>query len=180
MPGTLKKRSLPRQAVGILAPACAAVKGDLVSERRATLEPPAIQLTAAEDLWGTSVRAAWMGGLGDLTVGKALHAAVERLHPSYPEVRVPLVGDGPMRATLEAECQRCRLTDGVLFLWGCARMWAICWPPAIFRPCPRGWCGLGLVVLEAMVMRCPVIATREGRIVELVLGWGAGLLFPPS
>jgi glycosyltransferase involved in cell wall biosynthesis len=108
-----------------------------------------------------------------------LFQAVERLRPRYPQVRVLLVGDGPQRATLEAECQARGLTDVVTFL-GMRQDVADLLAASDLSVLPSLLEGLGLVVLEAMVMRCPVVATRSGGIVELMEDAVHGLLVPPA
>ncbi len=108
-----------------------------------------------------------------------LFQAVERLRPRYPQVRVLLVGDGPMRATLEAECQARGLTDVVTFL-GMREDVGDLLAASDLSALPSLLEGLGLVVLEAMVMRCPVVATRGGGIVELIADGVHGLLAPPA
>jgi glycosyltransferase involved in cell wall biosynthesis len=108
-----------------------------------------------------------------------LFQAVERLRPRYPQIRVLLVGDGPERAALEAECQARGLTDIVTFL-GMRQDVGDLLAASDLSVLPSLLEGLGLVVLEAMVMRCPVVATNGGGIVELVEDGVHGLLVPPA
>ncbi len=108
-----------------------------------------------------------------------LFQAVERLRPRYPQVRVLLVGDGPQRAALEAECQERGLTGVVTFL-GMRQDVADLLAASDISVLPSLLEGLGLVVLEAMAMRCPVVATRGGGTVELMEDGVHGLLVPPA
>ena len=108
-----------------------------------------------------------------------LFQAVERLRPRYPHLRVLLVGDGPQRAALEAECQERGLSDVVTFL-GMRQDVADLLAASDISVLPSLLEGLGLVVLEAMAMRCPVVATRGGGTVELMEDGVHGLLVPPA
>ena len=108
-----------------------------------------------------------------------LFQAVQRLRPRYPHLRVLLVGDGPQRAALEAECQQRGLSDLVTFL-GMRQDVADLLAASDISVLPSLLEGLGLVVLEAMAMRCPVVATRGGGTVELMEDGVHGLLVPPA
>ncbi|HLW01571.1 MAG TPA: glycosyltransferase [Ktedonobacterales bacterium] len=108
-----------------------------------------------------------------------LFQAAERLRSRYPQIRVLVAGDGPQRAALEAECQARGLTDVVTFL-GMRQDVADLLAASDLSVLPSLLEGLGLVVLEAMVMRCPVVATNGGGIVELVEDGVHGLLVPPA
>lgn len=108
-----------------------------------------------------------------------LFQAVERLRPRYPQVRVLVVGDGPHRATLEAECQERGLSEVVRFL-GMRQDVADLLAASDMFVLPSLLEGLPTVLLEAMVMRCPVVATLVGGTAEIVEDGVHGLLVPPA
>ncbi len=108
-----------------------------------------------------------------------LFQAVERLRARYPQVRVLVIGDGPHRATLEAECRTRGLTDIVQFL-GMRQDVPDLLAASDISALPTLLEGLGLAVLEAMAMRCPVVATGDGGVVEIIEDGVHGLLVPPA
>jgi len=108
-----------------------------------------------------------------------LFQAVERLRPRYPQVRVLIVGDGPHRAALEAECQERGLTETVRFLGMRQDVPDVLAASDLFA-LPSLLEGLPVSVLEAMVMRCAVVATRVGGTAEIIEDGVHGLLVPPA
>jgi glycosyltransferase involved in cell wall biosynthesis len=108
-----------------------------------------------------------------------LFQAVERLRPRYPQVRVLVVGDGPHRAALEAECRERGLTEAVTFL-GMRQDVADLLAASDIFALPSLLEGLPMAVLEAMAMRCPVVATNVGGTAEIIEDGVHGLLVPPA
>jgi glycosyltransferase involved in cell wall biosynthesis len=103
------------------------------------------------------------------------------------DFRCQIVGEGPLRGTLEEEIQRLGLADTVS-LCGALPHQAVIQKyreAAVFvLPCVLGADGdrdgIPNVILEAMAMALPVVSTRHSGIPEVVCdGWN-GLLTPPE
>lgn len=107
--------------------------------------------------------------------------AFAQLREKHTGLRLKLVGDGPDRASLEALAQEMRIADGVTFAGrlpegetlaeiACADLLVL----SSFLE------GLPIVLMEAMAVGIPVIASRVAGIPELVEDAETGLLFTPS
>jgi len=108
----------------------------------------------------------------------ALHAFAEA-HRGYPQSRLVIVGDGPLRQDLEAQTHRLGLKESVTFA-GWIDEASDIMPAFDMVVAPSRWEGFGLVVLEAMSHGLPVIATSAGSFPEIVIGGETGLLVPPE
>jgi glycosyltransferase involved in cell wall biosynthesis len=106
---------------------------------------------------------------------KFLLQAVSQL----PEAIFALVGEGPERASLEAQADRLGISDQVLFLGfrqdvpdllACCDLFVL---PSVYE-------GLPLSVLEAMAAGKPVVATAVGGTPEAVVDGETGFLVPPG
>lgn len=108
-----------------------------------------------------------------------LIAAMAHLKHSHPLLRLTLVGDGPLREVLETAAQDAGLSDRVIFAgWrdeGGVRE-AIANSDALAMPSFAE--GLPMVIMEAMAMARPVIATWVAGIPELVRPAETGWLVP--
>ncbi len=96
----------------------------------------------------------------------------------FPEARLLIAGDGPLRAQLESEATQAGLTGSVRFLGWRDDV------PQLLAACdlflmPSLWEGFGLVLLEAMAQGLPVVASRVSAIPEIVVAGETGLLAPP-
>ena len=120
--------------------------------------------------------------VANLRIGKAhdvlLHAAVLVLQ-RHPDARFRIVGDGPLRAELEAQARALGIAANVDFLGGrddvptqlaSSDLFAF---PSLMEAFPNG-------VMEAMAAGLPVVATGVGGIPELVEHGRNGLLVPPG
>ncbi len=105
--------------------------------------------------------------------------AFARLVAKYPEARLRILGDGPLRESLETLAARLNLTTSVTFFgWmqtegieaALVDAWALVVPSIWAEP-------LGLVAIEAIVRRVPVIASASGGLAEIVDEGKSGLLF---
>jgi glycosyltransferase involved in cell wall biosynthesis len=105
--------------------------------------------------------------------------AFARLRRTVPAARLRIVGDGPLRETLENLVGRLELGQTVTFhgLVGPERVedeladaWAVTMPSLWAEP-------LGLVALEAIVRGIPVVASAAGGLGETVEHGVSGLLF---
>ncbi|MDZ7267421.1 MAG: glycosyltransferase [candidate division KSB1 bacterium] len=106
--------------------------------------------------------------------------AFAQLAPQFPDVHLVFVGDGSLRAELEAQAQRLGVRHRIFFLG--VRQDVAQWVNAIdlfVLPSLPGE-GLPNVLLEAMACRKPVIATRVGGVPELVRPGENGFLVPPG
>jgi glycosyltransferase involved in cell wall biosynthesis len=112
-------------------------------------------------------------GLGDLL--EALPAIVEQ----HPKARVLLVGDGPLRAELEAKARSLGVAERVTFAGhrsdnvAVLRAMDVAMLPSLFE-------GLPLSLLESMAASLPVVATRVGGIPEVIVDGASGYLVAPG
>lgn len=120
-----------------------------------------------------------LAALADHKDQTTLLKAVSLLKEKNPRLRFALVGDGPLRSELEALAKQLNITDRVTFFG--------------FRSdAPRFlagfdyFClsskeeGLGTSLIDAMLLKIPVIATRAGGIPELIEDGQTGLLAEPQ
>ena len=108
-----------------------------------------------------------------------LMGAFARLQRTVPAARLRIVGEGPLRGSLEDLVRRLELTHAVTFR-GMVRpelvedeladAWAVIVPSLWAEP-------LGLVALEAIVRGIPVVASAAGGLGETVEHGISGLLF---
>jgi len=98
---------------------------------------------------------------------------------SQPGVHWVLVGDGELRATLQERCRSLGLEPHVHFTG-----WRHDVPDILalgdLFVLPSLWEHFGRVVIEAMAMAKPVVATDAGGIPEIVRHGETGLLVPPA
>jgi colanic acid/amylovoran biosynthesis glycosyltransferase len=122
--------------------------------------------------------------VGRLCGEKAQHvliAAMHRLVREGSEVQVRLVGDGPDRSSLEQHAAASGVSRHVIFE-GWLDQGRLC---AIYEQTdalvlPSFAEGLPVVLMEAMAMEIPCVATRIAGIPELIRDGVDGLLVPPS
>lgn len=132
--------------------------------------------------WHIDDRAVVIGTVGRLVPIKGhavLLKALQVLHRSIPNVKLLLVGDGPLRGYLEAEVDRLALSQAVLFAghqdpsYDFINMMDIFVLPSLHE-------GIPMVLLEALALVRPVIASRVGGIPEVVSHGVSGLLVNPA
>ncbi|MEW6577858.1 MAG: glycosyltransferase family 4 protein [Chloroflexota bacterium] len=95
-----------------------------------------------------------------------------------PGAHYVIAGDGPLRATLEAEARALGVGERVHFLGWRDDAHAVFAALDVFLA-PSLWEGFGLVFLEAMAHRLPVISTTVSAIPEIVVDGETGWLVPP-
>ena len=123
-----------------------------------------------------------VGLVGKLNRGKGVYdalAAVATVAKHHPRVRLLYVGEGPERGPLEEEAKRSSLHRSVVFAGlrrDMARMYAAMDIFTLPSTCEEAF---GMVLIEAMAMGKPVIATRVGGIPEIIAHEVNGLLVPP-
>lgn len=103
----------------------------------------------------------------------------------HPDLQYDLIGDGPLRAPLEALAARLGVADRVRFHGQLAReavesirrqAHLVLVPSVTATDGDEE--GIPVVLMEAMIAGVPVIATRHGGIPELVIDGETGLLVP--
>jgi glycosyltransferase involved in cell wall biosynthesis len=122
-----------------------------------------------------------IGSVGRLTEQKALHyliEAVARLRPTYPRIRLVLVGDGPLRSTLEATASQLGCEATVAFLGERSDVPDLLPVFDVYAMSSR-WEGVGRALTEAMLCGRPVVATNVGGVRELVVEGQTGVVAPP-
>ena len=107
-----------------------------------------------------------------------LLAAFARVHEQVPQARLAILGWGPLEADTRARAAELGLSDAVL-LPGRVEPRAWLERADVFAHSSR-WEGFGIVLLEAMLARLPVVATRVSAIPEIVVDGETGLLVAPG
>jgi glycosyltransferase involved in cell wall biosynthesis len=104
--------------------------------------------------------------------------AVPRVLAEFPQVCVVLIGDGPMQDELKELAAELGISPHVVFL-GTRPDIPECLAALDLFVLPSLNEGMGRVLLEAMAVGCPVVATRVGGIPDIVTDGATGLLVPP-
>ncbi len=104
--------------------------------------------------------------------------AFARIAPQFPDAHLVIAGDGPRRATLEAEAKTLGVIDRVHFL-GWRDDSAQIMAAFDLLLMPSLWEGFGLVMLEAMAQTVPIVGSAVSAIPEVVIDGETGLLVPP-
>lgn len=103
--------------------------------------------------------------------------AFAQVSAQHASARLVIAGDGPLRPALEAEARAAGVADRVRFLgWRDDVPRLLAGLDVLLMP--SLWEGFGLVILEAMSQRLPVIASRVSAIPEIVADGETGLLVP--
>lgn len=124
-------------------------------------------------------RIAFVGRLIQNKGPQYLVEAVPELARAVPGVEVWFIGDGPMRASLEARTRALDVEESVQFFGTREDVDQLLQAVDIFAR-PSLMEGLPLTVLEAMATGLPVVATPVGGTPEVVKDGTNGLLVPPS
>ncbi|MDQ7857872.1 MAG: glycosyltransferase [Armatimonadota bacterium] len=90
-----------------------------------------------------------------------------------------LVGDGPLRADLEARCRAAGLAGRVVLTGVRDDVPAVLRRADVFVLASR-WEGLPLAIIEAMMSGLPIVATTVGGVPEVVVEGETGLLVSPQ
>lgn len=119
-----------------------------------------------------------IGTAGRLTKQKALHVLLEAtpaLLKDEPATRILIAGDGPLRPTLERQAEHLKISHAVTFLGYQSEMLPVYQAMDVFV-LPSFHEGFGIVLIEAMALQVPVIASRVVGIVDAVQDDVTGLL----
>lgn len=96
----------------------------------------------------------------------------------FPLAHYVIAGDGPLRRDLEHAAGTLGIAERVHFLGWQDNVYPVLASLDVFLA-PSLWEGFGLVLLEAMAYRLPIISTRVSAIPEIVLDGQTGWLVPP-
>jgi glycosyltransferase involved in cell wall biosynthesis len=121
-----------------------------------------------------------VGAIGRLVPQKAMHVLIDAtpaLLAAHPELRVLIVGDGPLRAELEARAGRLGVAGAVRFA-GYQEDVVSAYAAMDVFVLPSRDEGFGLVFLEAMAVGVPVVGTRVVGSEDAVEDGVTGLLVP--
>lgn len=137
--------------------------------------------SAFAERWDAPERALWIGNLAALVPHKdqaTLLRAMAALGRKRNDVRLFLIGDGPLRGELEELSRDCGAAPRVRFTG--RQDDPAAWLKALDLFVLSSWGeGMGSVLLEAMSCGIPVVATAAGGIPEIVRHEDNGLLVPP-
>lgn len=96
-----------------------------------------------------------------------------------PDAHYVIVGDGPLRESLQSEAEGYGVAHRVHFLgWRDDASTLMAAFDALLIP--SRWEGFGLVALEAMAAKVPVIASRVSALPEIIIDGETGTLTPPG
>jgi glycosyltransferase involved in cell wall biosynthesis len=121
-----------------------------------------------------------VGAIGRLVPQKAMHVLIDAtpaLLEAHPALRVLVVGDGPLRADLEAQAARLGVAQAVRFA-GYQEDVVSAYAAMDVFVLPSRDEGFGLVFLEAMAVGAPVVGTRVIGSEDAVEDGVTGLLVP--
>ncbi|MGI4790074.1 MAG: glycosyltransferase family 4 protein [Janthinobacterium lividum] len=109
----------------------------------------------------------------------SLVTAMQSVRKSIPEARCLIAGEGSQKADLKAQIESLELLGTVTLLGFRSDATALMAAADVFV-LPSLAEPFGLVLLEAMALGRPVIATRAGGPLEIVVEGQTGFLIPPS
>jgi len=92
-------------------------------------------------------------------------------------IRVAIVGGGPLEKELKKMCEKLNINDSVIFLGFQRDIDQIMKSSKVFV-LPSRCEGFGIVLLEAMKNKLPIIATNVGGIPEIITNGHEGILVP--
>lgn len=149
-----------------------------------------IEIQKFNRVWNTqAIRNEFKLKRGDIIIGNVsrlvpikghrylLEAAVKIIE-KFPRIKFLIVGDGPLKSSLEAKTEELGIKEKVIFTgWrqDIPRLLSIM--DIFVLPSLRE--GLGVAILEAMYLSRPVIATNVGGVPEVVKDGETGILVPP-
>ncbi len=123
-----------------------------------------------------------LGSVCRLTEQKGLRYAIQafaQVAAQIPMAHYIMAGDGPLRATLEQQVADLGLKDRVHFLgWRNDAQSLLAAIDVLIMS--SLWEGFGLVLLEAMAVSTPIIASRVSALPEIVVDGETGALVPPA
>ena len=134
------------------------------------------------DEFGIPDDAFLLGSVGRLSEDKGhkhLIAAIDTIAETGIPVHLALVGDGPLQAELLQQSSEIGWGSRVHFFGKRFDVPNVMAALDVFVH-PSLWEGFGIVLLEAMALGLPIVASDVGAIPEIVLNGQTGLLVPPG
>jgi len=105
--------------------------------------------------------------------------AMSQIVEVFPNVKLLMVGDGPLKNDMERLGEKLGMDKHIIFLGFRRDISEILSAIDIFVSCPL-YEAFGMVILEAMAMKKPVVTTRVGGIPEVVLENETAILVEPQ
>jgi glycosyltransferase involved in cell wall biosynthesis len=105
--------------------------------------------------------------------------AMAHLTRQHPEMHALFIGDGELRAPLQAQVEALDLGDHIHFLGNRKDVPALLASSDLFV-LPSLWEGLPMALLEAMATGLPIVATKVSGTVQVVIPGESGILVPPG
>lgn len=130
--------------------------------------------------WGIPAEALVIGTIGRLHPTKGqihLIKSATELRLRFPNLHLLIIGDGPLRTSLETELKQHALP---YTMTGYLPLAYHALPAMDLFVLPSVSEGMGLVLLEAMQAGVPIVASAVGGIPEVIRSGVDGLLFPPG
>lgn len=121
--------------------------------------------------------------IGSLTPHKGHHIlirAVEILSERHPEIRLVIVGDGPLRWKLSEQVGRANLQEKVWFAGELESVFPVLYQTDLFVLPSMDREGLSIAAIEATAAGRAIVASNLGGIPEVVQDGLNGLLVPPG
>jgi glycosyltransferase involved in cell wall biosynthesis len=137
--------------------------------------------TAVREVWGIPPQAFVVGMACRLVEQKGVMYAIQALkllHERKGDVRLVIAGDGELRGQLAQLAQGLGVAEHVHFLGWQEDVPALMAGFDVFAM-PSLWEGFGLVMLEAMASRLPIVASHVSAIPEIVTHGDNGFLVAP-
>lgn len=132
--------------------------------------------------WNIPAYAPVLGFVGQLDERKGigvLLSAFAMILARLPETRLVLAGEGPLREMIESEVREKGWENNVV-LPGFVDDVAAIMHAIDALVLPSYWEGFGIVIIEAMACRRPVITTNVSSMPEIVVEGQTGYLIPPG
>lgn len=126
----------------------------------------------------------WMIQVGSLIERKKVHdtiSAFAQIKAWYSDATLTIVGEGPERSSLEAQCRRLGVAESVHFLGQLSNravLEEMARHTVFVMPSVRE--GFGIVYLEAMASGCLTIGTQGEGIADFIQDGKNGFLIPPE
>ncbi len=174
--GNLRERAIRLQ--GIDPARITAIYNDNIDLRRYDI---AVDVAAKRAGLGVPVDLPLVGTVGRLCIQKGMEDFVRAaglVHCEMPQVHFLIVGDGPLRADLERLVSEQGLDSHVHFVGYRQDIPEIMFALDVFATATH-WEGLGIVNIEAMLARRPLVSTNVGPIPEVIDGYRGAILVPP-
>ncbi len=162
------------------------IPGDRISVIHTGIEPPEPMTPSAapelREAWGVHPRQPTVLTVARLSYEKGIDVLIETaatLRRSHPQARILLVGDGPDRPAIEAKIRERGLSETMILGGFLANIWPAYLAASVVC-LPSHSEGMPNVLLEAMAVGRPIVATAVGGIPEAILSGDNGLLVPPG